>query len=135
MHPGMGGQFGVGGELDSLVGGFGGDRCGIGNNERNDKFAPVADNHGVEDVGAGLECVFNGLRSDEFSGRGFQQVLLAVGDEKIVVFVHVADIDGAEPAVFAYDFAGDLGVFVITVLNASACAEGFFFFVVRYLPV
>src|SRR5438046_1874149 len=125
MHPGMGGQFGVGGELDSLVGGFGGVRGGIGNNERNDKFAPVADNHGVADVGAGLECVFDGLRSDEFSGRGFQQVLLAVGDEKIVVFVHVADIAGAEPAVFAQDFAGGFSVFVVAVHDARTLDENF----------
>src|SRR5690349_3719130 len=125
MHPGMRGQFGVGGELDSLVGGFGGNRGGIGNDERNDKFTSVADNHGVQDIGAGLKRVFDGLRSDEFSGSGFQQVLLAVGDEKIAVFVRVPDIAGAEPPVFAQDFAGGFGVFVVAGDDARTLDENF----------
>src|SRR6266849_2080909 len=37
-HPGMGGQFGVGGKLDSLVGSFSSYRGGIGDDERNDEF-------------------------------------------------------------------------------------------------
>src|SRR5438552_1428487 len=124
----MGGQFGVGGELNSLVGGFGGDRGGIGDDEGNDKFAPIADDHGVEDVGAGLEGVLDGLRSDEFSSGGFQQIFFAVGNEEIVVLVHVADIAGAEPAVFAENFACGFGVFVIAVHDARTLDEDFSIF-------
>src|SRR5258708_16923035 len=111
----MGGQFGVGGELDSLVGGFGGDRRGIGDDKRDDKFASVADNHGVEDVGAGLERVFDGLRGDEVSSRSFQQIFFAVRNEKIIVLVHVADVAGTEPAVFAQDLPRGLGGFGLHV--------------------
>src|SRR6266446_1092950 len=106
MDPGMHGQFGVGCKLDSLVGGFCRDCSVIGDDKRDDKFASVADDHGVQDVGAGLERVFDGLGGDEFSSRGFQQILFAVGDEKIVVLVHVADVAGTKPAIFAENFAG-----------------------------
>src|SRR5437588_4441347 len=128
MDPGMGGKFGVGGEFDSLVGGLGGDRRGIGDDERDDKFAPIADDHGVEDVGAGLEGVFDGLRGNEFSGRSFQQIFFAVGDEEIVVLIHVADVAGAEPAVFAENFAGGFGVLVIAVHDARTLDEDFSIF-------
>src|SRR5437660_4992435 len=124
----MGGQFGVGGELDSLVGGFGGDRGGIGNDKRDDKLAPITNNHGVQDVGAGLERVFNGLRSDELSSRGFQQIFFAVGDEEVVVLVHVTDVAGAEPAVFAENFAGGFGVLVIAMHDARTLDEDFSIF-------
>src|SRR6266851_4126221 len=100
----MGGQLGVGCKFDSLVGGFGGDRSGIGDDEGNDEFAFVADDHGVEDVGAGLERVFHGLRGDKFACGSLQQIFLAVGDEKIVVLVQVADVAGGEPAVFGENF-------------------------------
>src|SRR5690349_3291419 len=125
MYPSMGGDFGVGRELDSLVSGFGGDRDGIGNDERDYEFAPITNNHGVQDVGAGLERVFDGLRSDKFSSRGLQQIFFAVGDEEIVVLVHVADVAGPEPAVFAENFAGGLGVFVIAVHDARTLDEDF----------
>src|SRR5438309_4673440 len=121
----MSGQFGVGGELDPLVCGFGGDRGGIGDDEGNDKFAPIADDHGVQDVRAGLECVFDGLRSDEFSGRGLQQIFFAVGDEEIVVLVHVTDVAGAEPAVFAENLARGFGIFVVALHDAGTFHEDF----------
>src|SRR5260370_41466191 len=101
----MGGQFGVGGKFDSLVGGFGGNGGGIGDDEGNDEFAFVADDHGVQDVRAGLERVFHGLRGDKFTCGSLQQIFLAVGDEKIVVLVQVADVAGAKPAVFGENFA------------------------------
>src|SRR6266404_5368035 len=47
MHPRMRGQFNVGGKLNSLVSGFGGDGRGVRDDERDDKFASVADDHGV----------------------------------------------------------------------------------------
>src|SRR5260370_23726503 len=54
VHPGMGGQFGVGSEFDSLVGGFGGNGDGVGNDESNDEFAPVAHDQGVQNGRAGV---------------------------------------------------------------------------------
>src|SRR5713101_6305517 len=116
----MGGQLGVGGELDSLVGGFGGNGGGVGDEERDNEFAFVAHDHSVQDVGAGLERVFDGLRRDEFACRGLQQIFFAVRDEEIVVFVHVTNIAGAEPAVFAENFAGGFGILVIALHDAGA---------------
>src|SRR5713226_5264386 len=121
----MGGQLGVGGELDSLVGGFGRNGGGIGDEERDNEFAPVAHDHGVQDVGAGLEGVFDGLRRDEFACRGLQQIFFAVGDEQIVVLVHVADVAGAKPTVFAKNFAGGFGVLVIALHDTRAFDKNF----------
>src|SRR5438552_6446837 len=129
MDAGMGGKFGVGGEFDSLVGGLGCDRGGIGNDKRDDKFAFIADDHGVQDVRTGLERVFDGLRGDEFPSGGFQQIFFAVSDEEIVVLIHVADVAGAEPAVFAENFAGGFGVLVIAVHDARTLDEDFSIFV------
>src|SRR5260370_38034421 len=121
----MGGQFGVGGKFDSLVGGFGGNGGGIGDDEGNDEFAFVADDHGVEDVGAGLERVFHGLRGDKFTCRSLQQIFLAVGDEEIVVLVQVADVARGEPTILAENFAGGFGVSVIAVHDARTLDEAF----------
>src|SRR6266481_834892 len=125
MHPGMGGKFGVGGKFDSLVGGSGSDRSGIRDDQRDDEFAFVAQDHGVQDVGAGLESVFDGLRRDEFAGRRLDQVLLAVGDEEIVVLVQVADVAGAEPAVLAEDFARSFKIFVVALHHTRAFDQDF----------
>src|SRR5229473_8029354 len=121
----MGGQFGVGCELDSLVGGLGGHGGGVGDDERDDEFAFVTQDHGVQDVGAGFQGVFDGLRSDEFARRRLDQVFLAVGDEEIVVLVHVADVAGAEPAVFTKNFAGGFGILVIALHDARAFDQDF----------
>src|SRR5229473_8576873 len=121
----MGGEFDVGGEFDSLVRGSGGDRGGIGDDKSHNEFAFVAKDHGVQDVGASLERVFDGLRGDEFARRRLDQVFLAVGDEEIVVLVHVADVAGAEPAVFTKNFAGGFGILVIALHDARAFDQDF----------
>src|SRR6202158_2888553 len=121
----MGGQFGVGCELDSLVSGLGGNGGGIGDDQRDNKFAFVAHDHGIQDVGAGLESVFDGLRRDKFSCRRLDQVFLAVGDEEIVVFVHASIIAGAKPAVFAENFAGGFGIFIVALHDARTLDEDF----------
>src|SRR6266478_1349690 len=121
----MGRQFGVGGKLDSLVGGLGGHGGGIRNDKGDNEFLFIANNHGVEDVRAGLEGVLYGLRCDEFSGGSLQQIFFAIGDEKIVVLVHVADVAGAEPAILAEDFAGGFGILVIALHDARAFDENF----------
>src|SRR5258708_7524340 len=121
----MGWEFDVRGGLDSLVGSFSGYRGGIGDDERNDEFSFVTQDHGVQDVGAGFERVFDGLRSDEFARRCLDQVFLAVGDEEIVVLVHVANVAGAEPAVFAKNFAGSFGILVIALHDARALDQDF----------
>src|SRR6266853_3760728 len=125
MDPGMSGQFGVGGKLDALVGGFGGHSGGIGDEQRHDKFAPVAHNHSVEDIRTGLERVFNRLWGNEFASGGLEQILFAVGDKKIVVFVHVTDVSGTEPAIFAENFAGGFGIFEVALHDAGAFYENF----------
>src|SRR5260370_27669852 len=124
----MGGQLRVGGELDSLVGSFGGNRGGVGDDERDDEFAFVAQDHSVQDVGAGLERVFDGLRRDEFARRSFEQIFFAVGDEEIVVLVHIANVAGAEPAVLAESFTRGLGIFIVALHDAGTLDEDFTIF-------
>src|SRR5713101_57868 len=121
----MGGEFDGGGEFDSLVRGSGGDRGGIGDDKSHNEFAFVAKDHGVQDVGASLERVFDGLRGDEFSRRRLDQVFLAVGDEEIVVFVHVTDVAGAEPAVLAENFTSGFGIFVVALHDARTFDKDF----------
>src|SRR6266700_3986898 len=96
----MGGQLDVGCKFDSLVGGFGSDRGGIGDDEGNDEFA------------------FGGL----------QQIFFAVGDEEIVVLVQVADVAGGEPTILAENFACGFGVFVVAVHDARTLDEDFSIF-------
>src|SRR5262249_12908536 len=81
----MSGQLGVGRGVDVLFCGFGGNGGGIGNNQRGNEFAAIADDHGIQNIRTGLQRIFNRLWSDKFPGGGLQQVLLAIGDEKIVV--------------------------------------------------
>ncbi len=70
---------------------------------RRDKYAgklvPVADERGLCDEHVRLELVFDGLRSDEFSARGLQQLLLAVGNVEKPIVVEVSDVSGLEPAI------------------------------------
>src|SRR6267378_1782112 len=127
-YPGMRGQLRIGGELDSLVGGSGGNGDGIGDDERGNKFAPITDDHGIQNVGARLQSVFDGLRSDEFSRRRFDQVFFAVGDEEIVVLVEIADVAGREPAVFGKNFTGGFGILVVALHDTGALDEDFTIF-------
>src|SRR5437868_8472331 len=113
----MGSQLGVGCELDSVIGGFGGNGGGIGDDERDNEFAFVANDHGIHDVRAGIECIFNGLRGDKFSRRRLDQVFLAIGDEEIVVFVQVAVVTVADPAILAEKFEVGLVIFDIALLD------------------
>src|SRR5208337_3862873 len=121
----MGGELRVGRESEATLGKLGGNGGRVGNDQGDDEFALVADNHGVEDVRAGLEHVLNGLRGNKFAGGGFEQVLFAVGDEKVVVPVQETDVAGAEPAVFGKNDAGSFGIFVVALHDAGALGEDF----------
>src|SRR6266850_2398961 len=123
VHRGMGGHLLIVGELDSLLGELGGDGHGIRNDEGHDEFAFIADDHGVKNIRTGFESVFDGLRSDEFARGGFQQVFLAIGDVEIVVLVQVADVAGAEPAVFAEHFGGCFRFLVVALHDARTFDE------------
>src|SRR6266404_2997390 len=96
----MRGHFFVRGKANALILKSGRNGGGVGHDERNDEPALIADDHGVQDVGASLERVFNRLRRDELPSRGLDQIFFAVGDEEIVVGIEIADIAGVKPAVF-----------------------------------
>src|SRR5580698_6369550 len=112
-------------ESDSLLGGFGFDGDGIGNYQRDDEFTLIADDHGVENVRARFERVFDRLRRDEFPTSSFDQVFLAIGDEEIVVGIKVADVAGVEPAVFGENFARGVGALVVALHDARAFGKNF----------
>jgi len=122
---GMGGQFGVGEKFQAVFGEFGGDGHGIRNDEGDNEFALIADDHGVEDVGTGFQRVFDGLGSYEFPRGGFEEIFFAVGDEEVVVLVEVANVAGFEPAVVGENFTGGFGRFEITLHDARALSENF----------
>src|SRR5258708_39299692 len=88
---GMGCKVGVGGEFQAVLGEFGGYGDGVGNDHGDDEFALIADDHGGEDVGTGLQSIFDRLGGHEFSGGGFEEIFLAVGGGEGIVRVEVAD--------------------------------------------
>src|SRR5207253_2990663 len=51
-----------------------------------------------------LQETFNLLRSDVFAIRQFEKILLAVGDEKMPLFILVTYIAGCKPSVAYYFF-------------------------------
>src|SRR5262249_20965565 len=79
---------------DVLLPGGGLDIGEIRNDERGDEAAPVADDRGVQDEGAGLQDVFDRRRSDQLSARGLEQVLFAVGDDQVAGLIEAADVAG-----------------------------------------
>ena len=58
----------------------------------------VADQRGLRHEDAVLQLVLDGLRRDQLAARGFQQLLLAIGDVEKAVGVEVGDVAGAEPS-------------------------------------
>ena len=121
----MRGQFAVRRKFHAIFREFGGDGDGIRNDQGHYEFALIADHHGVKNVGAGFQRVFDRLRSDEFSGGRLEQIFLAVGDEEIVVFVEVADVSGLEPAIFGKNLPRGFGRFEIALHDAGALGEDF----------
>ena len=115
-------------ELKAVFSKFRGNGGVVGNDDGDDEFALVADDHGIEDVGAGLQRVFDGLWGDEFSSGGFEKILFSIGDEEIVVFVEIADVAGLEPAVFGENFAGGFGGSEIALHDARALGADFAIF-------
>src|SRR5208337_352941 len=125
ISAGVGGEFAVGRKFQAFFGEFGGNGGVIRDDEGDDEFALIANDHGVEDVRAGLEDVFDGLRSDEFSGGGFEQVFLAVGDKEVVVLVEIPDVAGLEPTVVGEHIASGFGRFEIALHDAGTLGEDF----------
>ena len=56
---------------NSLLGDFRSDCRRVWHDQSHDKFALIADDHGVENVRTRLQCVLDGLRRDEFPACGF----------------------------------------------------------------
>ena len=121
----MRGHFCVGGRGETFFRKFGGESGGINDKESDYKFALVADDHGVEYEGTGLENIFDGLRRDKFAGGSFEQIFFAIGDEEIVIFVEIADVAGFEPAIRGEDFARRFRILVIALHDAGAFGENF----------
>lgn len=113
----------IGRKDDSFLGNLGGNGRVIGNDQGDNELAAIPDDHGIQNVRAGLERIFDGLRRDKFSGGGFEQVLFAIGDEEVVVLVEIADVAGVEPTVFGQDFARGVGALVVTLHHQGTTNE------------
>src|SRR5579859_747649 len=125
VRGGIGGQLGVGRKFQAVLGELGGDSDRVGNDEGDDKFALITDNHGVQDIRAGFQGIFDGLRGDEFAGGGFEEILFAVGDEEVIVFVEIANVAGFKPAVVGKNFAGGFRRFEISLHDARTLGDNF----------
>src|SRR5262249_46789065 len=113
-------QVRVRAERDSLLRGFRRNGRRVRNNKSHNEFAPVAHDHGIQDVRAGLQRIFDRLRRDEFSTGGLEQIFLSVSDEQIVVFVGMADIARVEPAVLGYHFTRGFRSLVVALPDSWA---------------
>jgi hypothetical protein len=71
----------------------------IRNDEHRDEFSRVAYDDCVRDVGRGFERVFDRRWRDKLSCGRLQQLLFAIGDDQVAVFVEAADIAGTKPSV------------------------------------
>src|SRR5499433_1848788 len=118
-------DFLAAGDGNSLLGGFGGNGLTVGNDQRDHELAAVSEHHGVGNERTGLERIFDRLRRNKFAGRSLEQILLAIGDEQVVVFVEVADVAGVEPTVFIDHFARRFGRFVVTLHHHRSANQDF----------
>src|SRR5262249_44544770 len=59
------------------------------------------------------------------SGGGLDEVFLAIGDEKVAVFIDVANVAGVKPTVFTKNFASGFGIFEVALHDARAFGENF----------
>ncbi len=121
----MGGNFFAGIDCDSVFRGFRGNGFAVRHHQCHDKFSPVANHHRVQNVRTALKRIFDGLRRDKFPRGGFQQILHAIGNEQIIVFVHVADVAGMKPAVFVNHFARGFRPFVVPLHDHRATHQNF----------
>src|SRR5260370_19125814 len=103
----------------------GGNGDGVRHDESDDESALVADDHGVCYVRTRLQSVRDGLRGDEFSSGGLDEIFFAVGDEEVVVGVEIADVAGVKPAFFVDCFARGVRTFVITLHPARTLGQNF----------
>src|SRR6516225_11680169 len=103
VSAGMGREFRIRSELEAFFS-KPSRKCGrVRNDQRNDELALISNNHGIEDVGTGLQRAFDRLRGHKLSRSGFEKILFAVSDKQIVVPIEVADITGAKQSVFRQD--------------------------------
>src|SRR5271157_3602402 len=72
----------------------------IGHDEHGGELALVAQQSCFADQHVGLQRILDGLRGDELSARGLDEVLLAVGDGEESVLIDGANVARLEPAVF-----------------------------------
>ena len=97
----------------------------IRNDEHRDEFSRVADDDCVCDVRRGFERVFDRSGRDKLSCGCFQQLLFAIGDDQVAVFVETADIAGAKPSVGGEDLASGFGLVVIALHDVRAFDQNF----------
>src|SRR3954464_2350735 len=95
----MGDEFSAGGVLHSIL------LCPIfkmgegGSDYDGREAASVANNSGFANERIGLERTLDGLRGDELSARGLDEIFFAVGDGEESVGVDHADVAGLEPSI------------------------------------
>ena len=87
-------------------------------------FPSVSDDHGVVDVGAELELVFDFRRRDVLAARRDDDVLHPVRDDNVSVLVDASHVPGVQPAVHN-GFGGFFGIPEISHEDGGALDEDF----------
>ena len=93
------GQVGKGGKWYSVVLGIFGDIVFVDQDQGGQKFATIADDDGILDIGTELQLIFNKGRGNVFSASRDDDILFAIHYFKMTVFED-ADVSGVQPAVF-----------------------------------
>ena len=65
------------------------------------------------------------MGSDVLAAGRFKNLLFAVGDAQVALGVELADVSGAEPAVFGHDLGGQVGAFVVAHHHVGSLGQDF----------
>ena len=86
------------------------------------EFALVAEHDGLGDVLVGLDFVLEWLGRDVFSARGYDDVLLPIGDGEKSIAQH-SDVAGVKPAVGIDRLTRCIGFVVVPLHDVRAAGE------------
>ena len=111
------GQVPIGGELDLVVLGVFDHVILIDHDQACQEFSSISDDHGVIDIGAEFQLVFNILRGNIFTSGCDNNILFPIRDLQISVLIKFAHIPGVKPSIL-YSLCRAFRVIKISLKNA-----------------
>jgi hypothetical protein len=110
-------------EADALRPGPHGGHLGVEHHQRRHERLAIADHAGLAHERDHLERRLEVGRADVLPAGGDDQLLLAVDDGEVAVFVDHADVAGVEPAVLVESLRRLLGLLVVALEDVAAPAD------------